>query len=94
VKTFTGKTLRWEWREDVVELTLIMSLPMKLARPCLRSWKNLLLHLMCLYRRLPSAFLRVRESPFFSAGGDLRELYADRGGRSRERTLRRRARLS
>ena len=75
MKTFTGKTLRWEWREGIVELTLDHAPANEIGTAMLAELEKFVTAFGAL-APLTSVCIVASARKVFSAGGDLRELYA------------------
>ncbi len=75
MKSFSGKTLRWEWREGIVELTLDHAPANEIGTAMLGELEEFAAAFDALAPETSACiFLSARKS-VFSAGGDLRELY-------------------
>jgi enoyl-CoA hydratase/carnithine racemase len=76
VKTFTGKTLRWEWREGVVEVTLDHAPANEIGTAMLAELEQFVGAFDVLAPETSVCIIASARKSVFSAGGDLRELYA------------------
>src|SRR5437762_12538798 len=76
MKTFTGKTLRWEWREGVVELTLDHEPANEIGTAMLAELEKFVAAFDVLLPETSVCIIASARKSVFSAGGDLRELYA------------------
>ena len=76
MKTFTGKTLRWEWREGVIELTLDHAPANEIGTAMLGELEKFVAVSDVLAPETSVCIIASARKSVFSAGGDLRELYA------------------
>ena len=76
MKSFTGKTLRWEWREGVVELTLDHAPANEIGTAMLVELEKFVAAFESLAPETSACIFSSARKSVFSAGGDLRELYA------------------
>lgn len=76
MKAFTGKTLRWEWREGVIELTLDHSPANEIGTAMLAELEKFVAEFGVLGQETSVCIIASGRKSVFSAGGDLRELYA------------------
>jgi enoyl-CoA hydratase/carnithine racemase len=76
MKSFTGKTLRWEWREGVVELTLDHAPANEIGTAMLAELEKFVGAFDVLAPETSVCIVASARNAVFSAGGDLRELYA------------------
>jgi enoyl-CoA hydratase/carnithine racemase len=76
MKTFTGKTLRWEWREGVIELTLNHAPANEIGTAMLTELEKFVAAFGVLAPETSVCIIASARKAVFSAGGDLRELYA------------------
>src|SRR5260370_13862438 len=76
MKTFSGKTLRWEWREGVVELTLDHEPGNEIGTAMLAELEKFVSAFNALAPETSVCIIASARKSVFSAGGDLRELYA------------------
>lgn len=75
MKSFTGKTLRWEWREGIVELTLDHAPVNEIGTAVLAELEKFVAALGTLAPETAACIVSSARKHGFSAGGDLRELY-------------------
>jgi enoyl-CoA hydratase/carnithine racemase len=76
MKSFTGKTLRWEWRDSVVELTLDHAPANEIGTAMLVELEKFVGAFEVLAPETSVCIIASARNAVFSAGGDLRELYA------------------
>src|ERR1700688_4351448 len=76
MKSFTGKTLRWEWREGVIDLTLDHAPANEIGTAMLADLEEFVAALVVLAPEPSVCIIASARKSVFSAGGDLRELYA------------------
>jgi enoyl-CoA hydratase/carnithine racemase len=76
MKSFTGKTLRWEWRDSVVELTLDHAPANEIGTAMLVELEKFVGAFEVLASETSVCIIASARNAVFSAGGDLRELYA------------------
>ena len=76
MKSFTGKTLRWEWREGVIELTLDHEPANEIGTAMLAELEKFVAAFAALAPETSACIIASARKSIFSAGGDLRELYA------------------
>src|SRR5436853_1997959 len=76
MKTFTGKTLRWEWRKGVIELTLDHEPANEIGTAMLAELEKFVAAFDVLSPGTSVCIIASARKSVFSAGGDLRELYA------------------
>src|SRR3981189_3167095 len=76
MKIFTGKTLRWEWREGVIELTLDHEPANEIGTAMLADLEKFVASFESLAPETSVCIVASARKSVFSAGGDLRELYA------------------
>jgi len=76
MKSFTGKTLRWEWREGVIELTLDHEPANEIGTAMLAELEKFVAAFGALVPETAVCIISSARKSVFSAGGDLRELYA------------------
>lgn len=76
MKNFSGKTLRWEWRDGVVELTLDHEPANEIGTAMLADLEKFTSALPALSKDTAACIIASARKSVFSAGGDLRELYA------------------
>jgi enoyl-CoA hydratase/carnithine racemase len=75
MKSFTGKTLRWEWRDGVIELTLDHKPSNEIGTAMLGELEQFVSSIDALAPETSSCIIASARPQVFSAGGDLRELY-------------------
>src|SRR3981189_3669970 len=75
MKIFTGKTLRWEWREGVIELTLDHEPANEIGTSMLAELEKFVAALGVLAPETSVCIIASARKSVFSAGADLRELY-------------------
>jgi enoyl-CoA hydratase/carnithine racemase len=75
VKSFTGKALRWEWREGVIELTLDHPPANEIGLAMLEDLESFVAAMALLAPETAACILHSERKHGFSAGADLRELY-------------------
>jgi enoyl-CoA hydratase/carnithine racemase len=75
MKTFTGKTLRWEWRDAIIELTLDREPANEIGTAMLGELEQFVAALPKLAPETCACIVSSARKPGFSAGADLRELY-------------------
>lgn len=75
MKSFSGKTLRWEWRDGIFELTLDRAPANEIGSAMLAELEQFVSALHALARETSVCILSSARPHGFSAGADLRELY-------------------
>jgi len=75
MKSFAGKTLRWEWRDGVIELTLDHEPANEIGLETLADLEQFVRALPVLVPETAACILTSARKQGFSAGADLRELY-------------------
>src|SRR2546423_7574568 len=75
MREFTGKTLRWEWLEGVVELTLDHAPANEIGTAMLAELEKFVASFESLAPETSVCIFVSAKKSVFSAGGDLRELY-------------------
>jgi enoyl-CoA hydratase/carnithine racemase len=75
MKTFTGKTLRWEWRDAIIELTLDREPANEIGTAMLGELEQFVAAFPKLAPETCACIVSSARKPGFSAGADLRELY-------------------
>jgi enoyl-CoA hydratase len=75
MKTFTGKTLRWEWREGMIELTLDHDPANEIGTAMLAELEKFVAEFGALAPVTSICIISSARKSVFSAGADLRELY-------------------
>jgi enoyl-CoA hydratase len=76
MKSFAGKALRWEWAEGVVELTLDHAPANEIGTVMLGELEKFVAAFAALTPETSVCIISSARKSVFSAGGDLRELYA------------------
>ena len=76
MKSFSGKTLRWEWVDGIVELTLDHAPANEIGTAMLAELEKFVTALGALTPQTSVCIIASARKSVFSAGGDLRELYA------------------
>jgi len=75
MKSFQGKTLRWEWREGCIELMLDHKPANEIGTAMLEELEVFVGAFEMLVPETSSCIIASARKSVFSAGGDLRELY-------------------
>jgi len=75
MKHFAGKTLRWDWRDGVVELTLDHEPANEIGTETLADLEKFAAALPALATETAACIISSARKEGFSAGADLRELY-------------------
>ena len=75
MKSFNGKTLRWEWREGCIELTLDHEPANEIGTAMLEELEIFASAFRALAPETSTCIISSARKSVFSAGGDLRELY-------------------
>src|SRR6202045_2554722 len=75
MKHFAGKTLRWDWRDGVVELTLDHEPATEIRSETLAHLESFAAAIPALAPETAACILSSARKQGFSAGADLRELY-------------------
>jgi len=75
VKSFTGKTLRWDWRDGVIELTLDREPANEIGTAMLAELEQFVAAFPALIPETAACIICSNRKHGFSAGADLRELY-------------------
>jgi len=75
MKSFAGKTVRWEWREDIVELTLDHEPANEIGTALLGELEQFVAAFGALEKDTSVCIITSARKAGFSAGADLRELY-------------------
>jgi enoyl-CoA hydratase/carnithine racemase len=75
MKHFTGKTLGWEWREGIIELTLDHQPANEIGTEILAELEQFVAALPQLAPQTCACIVSSARKQGFSAGADLRELY-------------------
>jgi len=76
MKSFTGKTLRWEWSDGVIELTLDHAPANEIGTAMLGELEKFVGTFEAIAPETSVCIIASARKSVFSAGGDLRELYA------------------
>jgi enoyl-CoA hydratase/carnithine racemase len=75
MKSFTGKALRWEWRDGVIELTLNREPANEIGLAMLAELEQFVSAFAKLAPETSACIIHSERKHGFSAGADLRELY-------------------
>jgi enoyl-CoA hydratase/carnithine racemase len=75
MKTFAGKTLRWEWRDGIIELTLDREPANEVGLDMLGELEKFIAIFPALGPETAACIITSARKQGFSAGADLRELY-------------------
>jgi len=75
MKRFSGKALRWEWRDGVVELTLDRAPANEIGTAMLADLEQFAAAIKSLEADTSTCIISSAQKRGFSAGADLRELY-------------------
>lgn len=75
MKHFVGKTLRWEWRDGIVELTLDREPANEIGTEMLADLEKFSAAIPALAPETAACIISSARKQGFSAGADLRELY-------------------
>jgi enoyl-CoA hydratase/carnithine racemase len=75
MKTFSGKALRWEWRDGVVELTMDREPANEIGFAMLAELEQFVAAIGALAPETSACIICSGRKQGFSAGADLRELY-------------------
>jgi enoyl-CoA hydratase/carnithine racemase len=75
MKSFAGKTLRWEWRDGIVELVLDHPPANEIGTAVLAELEKFVAAFEALAPETAACIISSGRKQGFSAGGDLRELY-------------------
>jgi enoyl-CoA hydratase/carnithine racemase len=75
MKSFSGKTLSWNWREGVIELTLDHAPANEIGTAMLEELEEFVRATDALAGETAACIISSARKSVFSAGGDLRELY-------------------
>ena len=75
MKSFAGKTLRWEWREGVIELSLDHEPANEIGTAMLTELEKFVAAFGALAPETSVCIIASARKSIFSAGADLRELY-------------------
>src|SRR6202030_2465427 len=75
MKHFAGKTLRWDWRDGIVELTLDREPANEIGTETLADLERFAAAISALAPETAACIFSSARMQGFSAGADLRELY-------------------
>lgn len=75
MKSFAGKTLRWEWRDGAIELTLDHEPANEIGTAMLAELEKFVAAFGALAQETSVCIISSAHKSVFSAGADLRELY-------------------
>ena len=75
MKHFAGKTLRWEWRDGIIELTLDHEPANEIGTEMLADLEKFAAAIPTLAPQTAACIISSARKQGFSAGADLRELY-------------------
>ncbi len=75
MKSFTGKALRWEWRDGLIELTLDSAPANEIGLAMLEELERFVAAMDSLAPETSACIIYSERKHGFSAGADLRELY-------------------
>lgn len=75
MKKFSGKTLRWEWRDGVIELTLDREPANEIGLEMLADLEKFVAAFPAMVPETAACIFTSARKQGFSAGADLRELY-------------------
>src|SRR5215470_1842651 len=75
MRSFSGKALRWEWRDGIVELTLDREPANEIGTVMLADLEQFVSALKSLEADTAACIITSAQKRGFSAGADLRELY-------------------
>jgi enoyl-CoA hydratase len=75
MKSFSGKTLRWEWREGMIDLTLDHEPANEIGTAMLAELEQFVAAFGALAPETSVCIIASARKSVFSAGADLRELY-------------------
>ncbi len=75
MRSFSGKTLRWEWKERVIEVTLDHEPANEIGTAMVAELEKLVASFSVLAKETSVCIIASARKSIFSAGGDLRELY-------------------
>jgi enoyl-CoA hydratase/carnithine racemase len=82
MKSFTGKTLRWNWRDGIIELTLDREPANEIGTAMLADLEKFVAAFPSLATETSACIISSARKHGFSAGADLRELYEGAAGLS------------
>jgi enoyl-CoA hydratase len=80
MKSFAGKTLRWNWNDGVVEMTLDREPANEIGTAMLADFEKFVAAFDALAPETFVCIISSARKPGFSAGADLRELYEGAAG--------------
>jgi enoyl-CoA hydratase/carnithine racemase len=75
VKSFSGEALHWEWRDDIIELTLDREPANEIGLAMLGDLERFVAAMESLAAKTSACIIHSERKHGFSAGADLRELY-------------------
>ncbi len=75
MKHFAGKTLRWDWRDAIIELTLDRAHANEIGTDTLADLEKFAVAIPALASETAACIISSARKQGFSAGADLRELY-------------------
>src|SRR5882724_11354320 len=75
MKSFEGETLRWQWQEGVLQLTLDRAPGNEIGTVMLRELEQFVAAAKNLSAETSACIISSAQKSGFSAGADLRELY-------------------
>src|SRR2546423_5181018 len=87
MKSFRGKTLRWEWRDTIVELTLDHEPANEIGTAMLEELEQFVAEFTELIQETSACIIASARQHGFSAGADLRELYREAAALSEKERL-------
>ena len=87
MKSFTGKTLRWEWRDGILELTLDREPANEIGTAMLADLERFASAFPVLAPETSACIVFSARKHGFSAGADLRELYEGAASLSEQERL-------
>src|SRR2546423_10809087 len=87
MKSFRGKTLRWEWRDTIVELTLDHEPANEIGTAMLEELEQFVAAFPALIPDTSACIIASARQHGFSAGADLRELYREAAALSEKERL-------
>jgi enoyl-CoA hydratase len=87
MKSFTGKTLRWEWRDGILELTLDREPANEIGTAMLADLERFASAFPVLAPETSACIVFSARKHGFSAGADLRELYEGAAALSEQERL-------
>jgi enoyl-CoA hydratase/carnithine racemase len=87
MKFFTGKTLRWGWRDGIIELTLDREPANEIGTAMLADLEQFVAAFPTLAPETSACILSSARKHGFSAGADLRELYESAAALSAQERL-------